>query len=54
MRYYADLAPDDYPDAARGSVEFLKYKAITLGQCYSADNPQQLPDGTPEPPGVFT
>ena len=33
VRYYADLAPADYPEAARSSQEFLKYKNITLGQC---------------------
>jgi hypothetical protein len=33
VHYYADLAPADYPQAARSSQEFLKYKNITLGQC---------------------
>ena len=33
VQYYADLAPADYPEAARSSAEFLKYKNITLGQC---------------------
>ena len=33
VAYYANLAPDDYPEAARSSKDFAKYKAITLGQC---------------------
>jgi hypothetical protein len=32
VRYYAGLAAEDYPEAARTSAEFAKYKAITLGQ----------------------
>lgn len=33
VTYYAELAPDDYAEAARSSKDFAKYKAITLGQC---------------------
>jgi len=39
VRYYAELAPDDYPAAALTSPEFAKYKQITLSQC-----------GSPQPP----
>jgi hypothetical protein len=50
VRYYAELAPDEYPDAARSSRDFAKYKAITLGQCV----PVEQPDGETEPPPVTT
>ena len=33
VRYYAELDAEEYPEAARSSPEFAKYKAITLGQC---------------------
>ena len=33
VRYYAELEAEEYPEAARSSPEFAKYKAITLGQC---------------------
>lgn len=33
VTYYAELAPEDYPQSAGSSMEFAKYKAITLGQC---------------------
>ena len=33
VRYYAELDAEAYPEAARSSPEFAKYKAITLGQC---------------------
>ena len=33
VHYYADLAPEDYSEAAASSPDFLKYKNITLGQC---------------------
>ena len=39
VRYYADLAPQDYPAAARSSRDFARYKAITLGQCLSGRPP---------------
>ncbi len=35
VRYYADLAPQDYPEASVSSPDFARYKAITLGQCLS-------------------
>ena len=46
VRYYAELDAELYPNAARSSPEFAKYKAITLGQCVAGD------DETPEPPGA--
>ncbi len=48
VEYYANLAPADYPEAARSSADFAKYKAITLGQCTDGtpiDKPTD--DGTP-------
>ncbi len=46
VRYYAELDAELYPEAARSSPEFAKYKAITLGQCTTAE-------GEPlESPGV--
>ncbi len=52
VEYYAALAPQDYPDAARTSPDFARYKAITLGQCASSLPPGST--GTPQPtePGV--
>lgn len=44
--FYAELAPGLYPDAARTSPLFAKYKAITLGQCVPVDG------GTSESPGT--
>jgi hypothetical protein len=45
VRYYAELDAEQYPEAARSSAEFAKYKAITLGQC--------MPVGSePESPGT--
>ena len=41
VRYYAALDAELYPEAARTSPEFEKYKAITLGQC--------MPVGREEP-----
>ncbi|PUA80361.1 hypothetical protein C7S10_14640 [Nocardioides currus] len=46
VRYYADLAAGLYPEAARTSPDFAKYKAITLGQCVPVDGE------TSESPGV--
>lgn len=46
VRYYAELDTEDYPEAARSSADFAKYKAITLGQCSSAELEQT------ESPGV--
>lgn len=45
VRYYAELDAELYPEAARSSPEFAKYKAITLGQCAAGDT------ATPEMPG---
>ena len=53
VRYYAQLAPEDYPEAARSSPEFAKYKAITLGQCVPVPL-DELPDGDPTSPGTDT
>lgn len=46
VRYYADLEAEAYPEAARSSPDFARYKAITLGQC--------VPPGSdaPEEPGT--
>lgn len=35
VEYYANLAPADYPEAARTSEHFARNKAITLSQCAS-------------------
>ena len=43
VHYYADLAPADYPEAARSSQEFLEYKNITLGQCRPAGDESDDP-----------
>jgi hypothetical protein len=51
VRYYAELAPEDYAESARSSPEFLKYKTITLGQCVTPSAP--LDDSTGSP-GVTT
>ena len=52
VRYYADLAPDDYPAAAQESAEFATYKAITLGQCGDGLGP--APSNPSESPGFQT
>ena len=49
VSYYADLDAEKYPEAARSSADFAKYKAITLGQCVPVEEP-----GTDEPPPVTT
>lgn len=51
ITYYAELAPEDYPQSAVSSPEFLRYKAITLGQCVGGGAPL---DGESESPGVTT
>lgn len=51
ITYYAELAPEDYPQSAVSSPEFLRYKAITLGQCVGGVAPL---DGESESPGVTT
>ena len=53
VRYYARLAPADYPEAARSSPEFAKYKSITLGQCVPVPL-DVLPDSDPTSPGADT
>lgn len=37
MLYYAALDAELYPEAARSSPDFARYKAITLGQCMPVD-----------------
>jgi hypothetical protein len=49
VRYYADLAPGDYPSSAASSSEFAKYKLITLSLCVSPETPLEIPT---ESPGV--
>ncbi len=51
ITYYAELAPEDYPQSAVSSPEFLKYKAITLGQCVGDGAPLE---GESESPGITT
>ncbi len=51
VAYYADLAPEDYPQSARSSLAFARYKAITLGQCVTRADP--LDESGPSP-GVRT
>ena len=45
VRYYAELPAEDYLEAAESSPDFAKYKAITLGQCASADGEDTDPPG---------
>lgn len=51
VSYYAELAPEDYPQSAASSPEFSKYKAITLGQCVSGEKPLEH---TTAPPSTTT
>ncbi|MET0928415.1 MAG: hypothetical protein ABWX74_02805 [Aeromicrobium sp.] len=46
VQYYANLAPEKYPDAARRSENFARNKAITLNQCGS-DEPIDEEPPTP-------
>ncbi len=46
VRYYAELDAGLYPDAARTSPVFAKYKAITLGQCLPVDGEATEAPGT--------
>lgn len=46
VQYYANLAPEQYPDAARTSQNFARNKAITLEQCAS-DQPIDVTPATP-------
>lgn len=44
VRYYAELEPGRYPEAARSSPDFARNKAITLGQCMPVDyEPSESP-----------
>lgn len=43
VEYYADLAPDDYPEAARSSKRFARNKAITLEQCVAGEPIDETP-----------
>lgn len=49
VTYYAELAPDDYLESARTSEDFARYKAITLGQCYPGQEPDEGPDDDQAP-----
>lgn len=44
VTYYADLPPDSYPQAARTSEHFARYKAVTLSQCAAAEPMDATPD----------
>ncbi|MCW2799541.1 MAG: hypothetical protein JWQ70_1013 [Aeromicrobium sp.] len=44
--YYAHLPAKAYPEAARSSVDFARFKAITLGQCEPVDGPTPDPQVT--------
>jgi hypothetical protein len=46
VEYYANLSPENYPEAARSSENFARNKAITLEQCAS-DEPIDATPGTP-------
>jgi len=46
VHYYAELDAGLYPEAARSSAEFAKYKAITLGQCMPVDRDDSESPGT--------
>lgn len=43
VRYYAELDAEAYPEAARTSPDFARYKTITLGQCVvpGSDAPEE-------------
>lgn len=43
VRYYAALDAELYPEAARSSPEFARYKAITLGQCRPVGSESESP-----------
>jgi hypothetical protein len=43
VRYYAELDAEEYPEAARSSPQFAKYKAITLGQCSPVGSEPESP-----------
>ncbi len=44
--YYAHLPPTAYPEAARSSADFARFKAVTLGQCEPVDGPTPKSTGT--------
>ena len=46
VRYYAELGAEQYPEAARSSPAFAKYKAITLGQCMPVGSETSESPGT--------
>ena len=46
VEYYANLAPENYPEAARSSENFARNKTITLEQCAS-DEPIDAEPPTP-------
>jgi hypothetical protein len=46
VEYYANLAPEKYPEAARSSENFARNKTITLEQCAS-DEPIDAEPPTP-------
>lgn len=46
VEYYANLSPENYPEAARSSESFARNKVITLEQCAS-DDPIDATPGTP-------
>jgi hypothetical protein len=43
VEYYANLAPTDYPEAARSSEHFARNKAITLNQCATGEPIDETP-----------
>ncbi len=45
VKYYAELAPDAYPESSRTSSSFARYKQITLSQCEGGG--QEPPSGSP-------
>lgn len=47
VRYYADLPADDYPEAARSSRDFQRWKSVTLTLCASGQD--QLSPGPQDP-----
>lgn len=44
VRYYADLSPENYPQAARTSASFARHKAVTLNQCAAGEPMDATPD----------
>ncbi|MCW2769407.1 MAG: hypothetical protein JWR27_840 [Aeromicrobium sp.] len=43
VEYYANLAPVDYPEAARTSEHFARSKSITLNQCTTGEPIDETP-----------